>query len=381
MRIAYLLTSLGIGGAERQVIALAERMQARGHDVVLLVLRSREARQWPTKIEVIHLDMTKTPSGILKGLLRGQGSLRKFKPDVLHSHTFPANMAARMLRLLGCAPKVLSTIHNVYEGGRQRMLAYRLSDWLSVHTTAVSRIVAERYIGTGAVPRKKCSVLTNGIDTHAFSPAATLRNPRSLLGTKECFVWLAAGRTVPAKDFDNLLAAFRLVREQMPEAQVWIAGERGDSHAALESESASDSGGVRSLGLCNDMPATIAVADAFVLSSAWEGMPLVVGEAMSMEKPVVATDVGGVRELVGDAGVIVPAKNSGILANGMMRVMRMTAVERGAMGKMARRRIIEHFDMELKSEEWEALYGRLLQTSGDAMVGLSADLQTGTDGE
>ena len=66
------------------------------------------------------------------------------------------------------------------------------------------------------------------------------------------------------------------------------------------------SGFVRWLGLRDDMPSLLDGADAFVLSSAWEGMPLVVGEAMAMEKPVVATDVGGVRELVGDAGVVIP---------------------------------------------------------------------------
>ena len=65
------------------------------------------------------------------------------------------------------------------------------------------------------------------------------------------------------------------------------------------------------------MPALLDGADAFVSGSAWEGMPLAVGEAMAMEKPVVATDVGGVRELVGDAGVIVPAKDSEALASAM----------------------------------------------------------------
>ena len=72
------------------------------------------------------------------------------------------------------------------------------------------------------------------------------------------------------------------------------------------------------------MPALLDAADGFVLASAWEGMPLAVGEAMAMEKPVVATDVGGVRELVGDAGVIVPAKDPEALAKAMLALMRTT---------------------------------------------------------
>ena len=73
------------------------------------------------------------------------------------------------------------------------------------------------------------------------------------------------------------------------------------------------------------MPALLDAADGFVLASAWEGMPLAVGEAMAMEKPVVATDVGGVRELVGEAGVIVPAKSPESLAQAMLALMRSDA--------------------------------------------------------
>ena len=108
------------------------------------------------------------------------------------------------------------------------------------------------------------------------------------------------------------------------------------------------------------MAATIASADAFVLSSAWEGMPLVIGEAMSMEKPVVATNVGGVGELLGDSGVLVPSKNPEALADAMLRIMQMPEADRAAMGKAARARIIQHFDINAKADEWESLYTRIL---------------------
>ena len=85
-----------------------------------------------------------------------------------------------------------------------------------------------------------------------------------------------------------------------------------------------------------------------------------VGEAMAMEKPVVATDVGGVRELVGQAGILVPAKNPQALADAMLRVMGMKQEERQAMGEAARRRISNSFNMDAKVAEWEALYTRLL---------------------
>lgn len=372
MRIAYMLTSLGIGGAERQVVVLAERMEARGHEVALIVLGPHVAHEWQTQIRVIRLDMTRSPVGVAGGLMRGRRYLRSFQPEILHSHTFPANLSARILRALGAAPAVLSTIHNIYEGGRHRLLAYRLTDGLCVHTTAVSQAVADRYIETRAVPRRKCSVITNGIDVDHFSPTAEHGSrARELMHAEDDFVWLAAGRMVPAKDFDNLLAAFRLVRVQRPGAQLWIAGELAEKQLTrmggeVVGPEKHESEGIRWLGFCEDMAATIAPADAFVLSSAWEGMPLVVGEAMAMEKPVVATDVGGVRELVGDAGMLIPAKDSEALARAMLSMMNMAQEEREAMGKAARERICQSFDMNAKAAVWEALYARLL---GDARLG------------
>jgi glycosyltransferase involved in cell wall biosynthesis len=366
MRIAYMLTSLGRGGAERQVVALAERMAARGHQVVLIVLGPRQAQEWSTSVEVVRLDMRRSLLGLCSGLRRAHRFLRTFHPDLVHSHTFPANITARTLHLLGSAPAVLSTIHNIYEGKWLRTAMYSLSDGLAIHTTAVSVAVANRYIEIGAVPRNKCSVVTNGIDLDQFSRAACRCNlAKEHSHAAGRFIWLAAGRPVPAKDFNNLLTAFARVRAEAPQTQLWIAGELNEAgrvrvHGEIARGEAHSSAQVRWLGLRDDMAETFAACNAFVLSSAWEGMPLVVGEAMAMEKPVVATDVGGVRELVGDDGVIIPAKNSDALADAMLHIMRMAEDQRRTIGKAARERIRQYFDMNAKADEWQALYSRLL---------------------
>ncbi len=229
MRIAYMLTSLGFGGAERQVVALAERMAARGHEVLLIVLQRRAEHVWPTNVRVVHLDMSRSFTGVLSGLVRGRRFLLDFRPDLVHSHTFPANIAARLLRASGASPRTLSTIHNVYEGGWHRTLAYRLTDGQSIHTTAVSRAVATRCIETGAVARRKCSVLTNGIDTALFAKDAERRDTmRSERNAGSNFVWLAAGRITAAKDYPNLLRAFAQVHAAIPHRALWVAGEGSD---------------------------------------------------------------------------------------------------------------------------------------------------------
>jgi glycosyltransferase involved in cell wall biosynthesis len=364
MRIAYMLTSLGVGGAERQTVALAERMAARGHAVSLVVLLPRQAEEWPTALDLVHLDMRKTPSSFLGGLGRARRFLRAFQPELIHSHTFPANITARLLSLSRTAPPLISTIHNVYEGRWPRMAAYRLTDPLSCRVTAVSQAAAERFVRLKAVSARKCTVLTNGIDTNEF-----VRDPerraqlRARMELRNEFVWLAAGRIMPAKDYPNLLRAFSLVHAAISGARLWIAGEAMPVEAEAVQALANELGlgsSVRWLGLRRDMPALLDAADGFVLASAWEGMPLAVGEAMAMEKPVVATDVGGVRELTGKCGVIVPAKNPERLAEAMLAVMRSAPETRCALGRAARARIQSRFSMDAKADEWEALYRKEL---------------------
>ena len=366
MRILYLVTSLGIGGAEKQVIDIAERMAARGHTVALISLKHAE-EEWPVKIPVLRLNLAKTVPGVWRGLGFAKKFLAIFKPDILHSHTFPANIFARLLRLLGSSAIVLNTIHNVYEGGWLRMQAYRITGYLADHVTAVSTAAATRFVRLGAVSARKMTVVTNGVDTLAFKPDRNRRKlTRLQMQSGDSFIWLAIGRIVEAKDYPNLLRAFAQVHSTNPEAELWIAGE-GDANAILQHLTASENeaplltSAVRLLGLRRDISSLLDAADAFVLSSSWEGMPLALAEAMSMEKPVVATDVGGVSELTGDTGEIVLPGNHDALAAAMRNIMTMTSIERRALGVAARQRIERSFSIEAKLGQWADLYATLMQ--------------------
>ena len=364
MRIAYIVTSLGIGGAERQVVALSERMTTCGHAAIILVLKPPVAEQLSTSVEVVHLNLRKTPLTLIQGFVRAAQVLREFKPDILHCHGFHGNLIGRLLRLTLPGVSVISTIHNIYEGGRLRMAAYRLSDPMSPCTVAVCNAAAEKMVSVGAVPRHKSAAIANGIAAHEFSPDAKRREiMRRQMMAKDAFVWLAAGRIVPAKNHENLLRAFAWARQTKQNAELWIAGEGTGEYAermrALGLELGLN-GSIRWLGLRRDVAALLDAADGFVLSSAWEGMPLALGEAMAMEKPVVATDVGGVRELVGDCGTVVAAGNSAALAKGMLKVMHRTILDRGRAGKAARCRIVERYSMDANATAWEAQYNAVL---------------------
>ena len=273
--------------------------------------------------------------------------------------------------------KVVCTMHNVFEGGPLRMLAYRATDFLAVHTTAVSEAVAQRAIQTQAVPARKCTVTPNAIDTAEFMPNAARRvDTRAAHNAADNFIWLAAGRIVAAKGFLTLLEAFAHVVAEYPQTQLWIAGERPNDGSRKsggpekgESEKRELTGivvpkgtmeRVHRLGLSHDMPALLDAADGFVLASAWEGMPLVIGEAMAMQRPVVATDVGGVFEMLGDTGTLVPARDPNTLARAMLNVMRMPQELRESLGRAERERVIASFDTRVLFPHWESFYRSFL---------------------
>jgi glycosyltransferase involved in cell wall biosynthesis len=375
MRIAYILTSLGIGGAERQALWLARRMVRAGHTVRLLVLLPRgtddllaESPRQPDfePLDVVYLGIHKRPWSVMRGLARGADAIRQFRPDLIHAHNFHGNLAGRLLgQLCGKLP-VISTIHNVYEGGTLRMLSYRFTDPLSRRTIAVSAAACERYTQLRAISANKAGIVANGIETDNFQPSIQQRNAmRATMGVTEGdFVWIAVGRLAPAKDYPNLLRAFAALQLEQPAVCIWIVGA-GEPSYTIELQSLAHNLGIedkiRWLGSRQDIAALVDAADAFVLASAWEGMPLALGEAMAMAKPVVATHVGGVREMIGDNGSLVPAGNSGALAETMNRMMALSNQDRHQIGNAARTRILTHFSMEAKTREWEEIYRSVMR--------------------
>jgi glycosyltransferase involved in cell wall biosynthesis len=123
---------------------------------------------------------------------------------------------------------------------------------------------------------------------------------------------------------------------------------------------------VRLLGLRRDIPDLLNAADAFVLPSLWEGMPLTLLEASATALPIVATDVGGNSEVVldGKTGYLVPPQEAKALTQAMLRVMLLSANDRIAMGQAGRAHVVQNSELEQVVDRWESLYRELLQRKG-----------------
>lgn len=367
-------TSLMRGGAEIQVFLLARTLARRGHQVELVSLRDAEAYEDELKAEGIPFTSLGMRQGIAdpRAVVRLSKVIRRQRPHVVHGHMVHANLLTRITRPFAPHPVLVSTAHNLTEGARWRELAYRWTDHLATMTTNVSPSAVARYVEVGAAPAAKIRCVPNGLDlTPFFEDPARRRASRSELGLDHRFLWLAVGRLEAQKDYPTMLRAAARLKEignQVPLFTILIVSD-GPLRAELEhlrEELGITEDEVRFLGARADVPDLMRASDGYVMSSAWEGLPMVLLEAAAARLPVVATDVGGNRDIVrhGETGWLLPASDAQALADHMAGVMRMAATERRSWGDAARRRVEEGFKIEDIVSRWEELYEALLAASG-----------------
>lgn len=358
MTVVFLITDLKRGGGQAQLLDVASRLRARGWDVRAVSMVPPVALTDEFAAAGVPLEDLGMRLGVPdpRGLLRLVWRLRRWRPDVLHCHLVHANLLGRLARLFVHVPVLISTAHNVDEGSRRRERAYRRTDRLSDLTTQVCRAGAERYVEIGAARAERMEVVHNGIDLGRYRPRTGSRPPGP-------FRWLAVGRLDPQKDHATLLRAFARLVADGRYAHLRVVGTgplQGDLEALAGELGIGDQ--VELLGPRPDVPELLRSADAFVSSSAWEGLPLVLLEAAAAELPIVATDVGGTDEIVddGENGFLCEPRDPDALAEGMARVMDLDRAERARLGAAGRRRVELDFDLERVVDRWEEIYRDLL---------------------
>lgn len=384
-KILFLTTSLCFAGAETQVYRLALTLKQRGWSVLVVTMLDPVAyvqELAASGVAVVSLGMTRGSADV-GALLRLARLIRRERPDVVHAHMVHANLLSRVTRWLAPIPVLVNTAHNIDEGGRHRDWWYRLTDALVDMTTQVSEAGARRYLSRKMVSPRKIRFLPNGIDTSAFRRDASARDrARTSLGVAERFVWLAVGRFEEAKDYPSLIGALAQLPATDPSSVVLLVGD-GPLRPAMEARvrEAGLADRARFLGIRKDVPALMNAADAYVMSSAWEGMPMVLLEAAASELPVVATDVGGNAETMeaGVSGVLVPPGDPRKLADAMQALMAMPAEDRSRMGTAGRRFVAERYELRTVVDGWEALYAELSRGPAPEVSGDGGDTVAAPD--
>ena len=361
LRVVHVAGSADWGGGERYLELMARHLDRDQFTLEVVApapgALGRRLSELGVASHVVDLGALVSP----RAVVRLAGALRRLRPGLVQSHGARSNFYTRLAaRLAGIGP-VVSTVHNAigdYPVSAARLALYRAMDRLTLPLTTrvlcVARALAVDYPG-------RAVVVSNGIDLDDFDPVGVSSAARALRQTLAPgghplvgFV----GRLTPQKDplaFVALLARLRRERSDVHGVIVGDGPLRAEVERAVNGHGLG--AGCRLLGARGDVAALLAALDVFVLTSASEGLPLVVLEAMALERPVVATAVNGVPEIVQDGvtGRLVQYGDGEALARGVLDTLADVESAR-AMGSAGRRRVQACFTASRMVAETAALY-------------------------
>ena len=365
IRVLHVTPDLVPYGLENMVAGLVSTLDRRRFEpaVVSLYAESEGGLEQSLRAAGVRLFHLGKSRGLdLRMYPRLYSVLREFRPHILHTHnyvlryTWPAALAARV-------PAMIHTVHNVAErevdrvGQHLHRFAFRRNVW----PVSISDEVSASFRRIYGFP--EAAVIPNGIALDLYrTPTGEREATRRALGVAPGeFAFLCVARFSVQKDHRTLLEAFAQGPAARTRTRLLLAGDgelREQTMEVVARLGLEDR--VTFLGRRTDMPDVLAAADAFVLASRWEGNPLSVMEAMAAGKPVVATTVGAIPELVRDGvdGYLVPAADPATLAGGMARLLDSPAADREAMGRAAAERACERFGLAAMVRSYTELYDR-----------------------
>ncbi len=384
VKIVRVIARLNMGGPALHVAYLTEGLRKRGYDTTLVagsLARGEDSMAFVADargVEIVRIDELGreiSPLRDLMATIRLAKLIRKERPQILHTHTAKAGTVGRVAaRLAGSRrpPIVVHTFHgHVLRGyfGPVRTLFFRLLErWLAAGTTAliaVSPQVRDDLVALGVARRERFVVIRLGIELdERVAPEqngrAESRRYLGIPGDRFAVGWI--GRMTAVKRTDDVLIAFKILRDSGVDAVLCMVGD-GPDRRQLE-QRAHELGVARDtvfLGYQEDVAPFYAAFDTLVLPSGNEGTPVTVIEALAAERPVVATRVGGVPDVVrdGEDGFLVEAGATDDLAERLGRLAR-DPVLRTRMGRKGRERVLPRYAVNRLVDEVDQLYRSLL---------------------
>jgi glycosyltransferase involved in cell wall biosynthesis len=386
IRVLRVIARLNVGGPALHVAYLSAGLQERGYETTLVageLARGEESMAAVAEgrgVEVLavsELHREVSPVRDLVAAFRLAGLIRKLRPHVVHTHTAKAGAVGRVAVLLsGVRPRpiVVHTFHgHVLRGyfGPLQESGFRLLERLLARGTdalvAVSPQVRDDLVGLGVAPADRFVVVRLGIELEerVGGDGDARARARRLLGVPDdrfLVGWM--GRMTAVKRTDDVLLAFKELRDRGVDAGLCLVGD-GPDRDGLE-ERAYELGIARhllSLGYQDAVADWYAAFDALILPSANEGTPVSVIEALAARRPVVATDVGGVSDVVRDGvdGFLVEAGDTTALAE-RLAVLAGDEALRTRMGEAGRERVLRRYAVSRLVDDVDRLYRSLLAT-------------------
>lgn len=389
IRVLRVIARLNVGGPALHVAYLSSGLAERGYETTLVagdVAKGEESMAFVAEskgVEIVRLaglSRSIAPFRDLAAAIRLAGVIRRIRPHILHTHTAKAGAVGRLAAVLAGNDRPAIVVHtyhgHVLEGyfGRVGTAAFRaIERWLAGSTdvlVAVSPQVRDDLVNLGVAPARRFTVVRLGIDLEPRVRTSVDRMElRRRLGIgPERFVVGWFGRMTAVKRTDDLIDALVALRGRGVDACLLLVGD-GEDRERLE-QRAKDAGVARdvfSLGYQQDVAGWYAAADAVVLTSASEGTPVTIIEALAAGKPVVATNVGGVPDVVRDGidGFLVSAGDTDAMAARLAEIASDPAVgER--LATTGQQRVLTRYAVARLVDNVDRLYRALLEGTSSA---------------
>ncbi|MDQ6847439.1 MAG: glycosyltransferase [Candidatus Dormibacteraeota bacterium] len=350
VRILHVIQELGTGGAEQVVRRLSEASLARGEVVAIACAGDARLPRGADRLRIPML--ARRPDRTLAAAWSIRRFASAWRPDVIHAHNPGIALATALAARRGASWPALATLHGVPP--EDDAATARLLGWARLPVVACGPGVAAALRAHGLEP---LTTICNGI-TPPPPPADQVELRRQWGVPPQWRLVMAAGRLVAQKRHDLAVAAMA----SLPDAALVIVGD-GPLRPALEQQIAELhlTPRVRLVGARSDVRALLAVADVVVQPSDWEGLPLVVLEAMSAARPVVAARAPGLRELVrdGEDGLLVRPGDAAALATSTARVLADARLGR-RLGDTAARRVEREFSEDAMVDSYQLLWRALV---------------------
>ena len=364
MRIAYVITrSDDLGGAQIHVRDLASALKAAGHEIVVLAggggVMARQLEERGVEVVTLkHMARPIRPVGDARALRELVGQLKRIRPDVLSTHSSKAGILGRVAgRRLGIP--TISTAHgwlfDLSLRGRRQKVVWRIEKSMAPLARRIVTVCdsdRDLAVASGISSAERFVTIHNAMpevaDELRADPGA--EPPRLLM----------VARFAPQKDHDTLFRALANLLDLEWTLDLVGTGSREETGRALAG-SLGLSDRIRFLGMREDVPELMADSQIYLLISHWEGFPRSILEALRGGLPVVATDVGGVREAVleGETGYLIPENDDVLLADRLKQLIE-NADLRASMGRAARTHYEAEFTFERLVAETLSLYESVL---------------------
>jgi glycosyltransferase involved in cell wall biosynthesis len=382
-RVLRIITRMNVGGPALHVTLLADGLDANRYETCLLTGATDETegdyldltgRRVPNLIPVPALGRAIALRQDVPAYRHLARIIRTFRPDIVHTHTAKAGLLGRLAAYLNGVGILVHTFHgHVLRGYFSRpkqacfVQAERALARATTRLIAVSGRVREELLAMGVGRPDRFDVVPLGFDLSAFlqdgRPSGGIRRALGLSPTTPTVGIVA--RLVPIKAHEVFLDMAADVAAARPDVAFLVVGD-GERRQDLEAAARSRGLGsrVHFLGWRADIDRVYADLDVVVLTSRNEGSPVALIEAMAAARPVVATRVGGVGELVGDSGLLTDVDDARALALGVRRLLDDRAMA-ARLGQRGRSRVVPAFSRERLVADIDALYQRLLAERRD----------------